>query len=76
MVEITCFKNGSSGNCYLIKNEDTKILLECGIKYNQIVKNLLIYENCYIKDCQACIVTHEHGDHCLDVVKVSEKINV
>jgi len=75
VIEIVSFKNGSSGNSYYVKNEDTKILLECGIKIKEITKKLYLEDKGFIGDCQACVVTHEHGDHCGSIEEVSRQID-
>ena len=40
MIEIKSFASGSSGNLYYVKNENTKILLECGFVKEFIIKKL------------------------------------
>ena len=60
MLNIDCFASGSSGNLYRVDDGRTKILLECGIPYRQIQKHL----GFKIGDIAACLVTHEHKDHC------------
>lgn len=60
MLKIDCFASGSSGNLYQVDDGRTKILLECGIPYRQIQK----YLDFKVGDIEACLVTHEHSDHC------------
>ncbi|MDY2986118.1 MAG: MBL fold metallo-hydrolase [Peptoniphilus sp.] len=57
-MKIEIFASGSSGNCYKVSNEDTALLIECGIPIKEIRKKLN-----YNLDVDACLVTHEHGDH-------------
>lgn len=59
MIEIKVIASGSKGNCYLVKNEDTTLLLECGIPYKKIQEAL----NFNTTSLDACLVTHEHRDH-------------
>lgn len=51
---------GSSGNAYILGNEDEALLIECGVKINEIKKAL---DFDYSK-VVGCIVSHEHQDHC------------
>lgn len=59
-MKIKVLASGSTGNCYLINDGYTSILLECGIPIKDI-KNGLNYK---LSDVSACLITHEHKDHC------------
>lgn len=58
-MEIEVLGTGSSGNCYKVKIGKATLLLECGLPYKFIQKNL----NFKISKIDACLVTHEHMDH-------------
>lgn len=60
MLSIDCFASGSSGNLYRIDDGRTQILLECGIPFKK-VQQLLGFR---VSDIEACLITHEHKDHC------------
>jgi phosphoribosyl 1,2-cyclic phosphodiesterase len=67
-MEIEIIASGSSGNCYKISNEDTTLLIECGIPYKRIQEVL----NFKTTDIDGVLVSHEHGDHskaCKDLIK-------
>lgn len=51
---------GSSGNAYILGNEDEALLIECGVKITDIKKAL----NFDYSKVVGCIVSHEHQDHC------------
>lgn len=51
---------GSSGNAYILGNEDEALLIECGVKINDIKKAL----NFDYSKVVGCIISHEHQDHC------------
>lgn len=53
--------SGSSGNCYLIKTENTGILVDAGISGKQIFERLKGYGMETLPD--AVLITHEHSDH-------------
>jgi phosphoribosyl 1,2-cyclic phosphodiesterase len=60
MIEFTPYASGSRGNCYRITDGRTPLLLECGIPYKKIQKNLKFR----VSEIAGCLVTHEHQDHC------------
>lgn len=62
MIKIECLASGSSGNLYIVENENTKILLECGLDKKIIINKLLKYKY-NIRSFQACLITHLHFDH-------------
>lgn len=67
-MKIEVIASGSSGNCYKISNEDTTLLIECGIPYKKIQEAL----NFKVTDINGVLVSHEHGDHskaCKDLIK-------
>ena len=37
MLKLKVLGSSSKGNCYLLENNDTKILLDCGVDYRKIV---------------------------------------
>ena len=59
MIDVKTIGSGSSGNCYLVDINGTKILLECGLTFKKIQKAL----NYRVSDIDFCLVTHEHIDH-------------
>lgn len=75
MLNFRFYASGSSGNCYLVYNEDTNLLVECGISKEKIKSNLL-KDGLIITDCNACFISHSHEDHSLAVDYVSNYINV
>ena len=54
MAELICFGSGSSGNAYAIKCDNETLLLECGLPYREIIKNL----SYKIDDVAGCLVSH------------------
>lgn len=59
MIEIKALASSSKGNCYWISDGRTPLLLECGINYRNIQKQL----NFQTSNIAGCLVTHEHKDH-------------
>lgn len=67
-MKIEVIASGSSGNCYKISNEDTTLLIECGIPYKKIQEAL----NFKVTDIDGVLVSHEHVDHskaCKNLIK-------
>lgn len=59
MIDIKVIGSGSSGNCYLVNMNGTKLLLECGLAFKTIQRAL----NFKVSDVAGCLITHEHKDH-------------
>lgn len=67
-MKIEVIASGSSGNCYKVSNEDTALLIECGIPYKKIQEAL----NFKTTDIDGVLVSHEHVDHskaCKNLIK-------
>lgn len=58
-MRMTCLGSGSSGNCYLLEAADGVLMLEAGVRFNEVKKALRFK----ISGIVGCIVTHEHKDH-------------
>lgn len=59
MIDIKVLASGSAGNCYLINDGRTQLMLEAGIPFKQMQKA----SGFTITRCAACLITHEHKDH-------------
>ena len=59
---ICSLASGSSGNCFLIRNEDTVLLADAGISAKQTVQDLADL-GLKPRDVDAVLITHEHTDH-------------
>lgn len=51
--------SSSHGNVYIVRDKDTRILLECGVSYKKL-KQLCGFTTA---DLAACLISHEHKDH-------------
>lgn len=58
-MDIKVLASGSKGNCYMVDNGKTPLLLECGIKFKDIQRGL----NFQVAKLAGCLISHEHGDH-------------
>lgn len=66
------FASGSTGNCYLLKTENTNLLVDVGIAGKRIIGGL---ESCAVKPEQidGILVTHEHTDHIKSLRMIAKK---
>lgn len=51
--------SSSAGNAYVADDQETRILLECGISHSKLQK----LSGFSLSEFQACLVSHEHKDH-------------
>lgn len=58
-MELKVISSGSKGNAYILENFDEALLIECGVRFEDIKKAL----NFNLSKVKGCILTHEHGDH-------------
>lgn len=58
-MEFEVLDSGSKGNAYILKGQDSSLLLECGIRWKDILKGL----NYNIKNVDGCLISHSHKDH-------------
>lgn len=69
MITIDSIRNGSSGNLYVVKNNDTKFLLEFGFGINKAIE--LLADDYHLADMQACLISHCHSDHSLGLKDIT-----
>lgn len=51
--------SNSKGNCYILKSNNDSLILECGVKVQEVKKAL----NFNLRNLSGCLVTHQHKDH-------------
>ncbi|MEL7654859.1 MAG: MBL fold metallo-hydrolase [Bacillota bacterium] len=66
------FSSGSSGNCYLIKSENTAVLVDAGISGKKIFEGLAATETSR-EQLAAVLITHEHTDHTKSIKTLLKK---
>lgn len=58
-MKLKVLASGSKGNCYLLQLKYETLILECGIRFREIVEGL----DFNLENVVGCLVTHEHKDH-------------
>ena len=61
-MHITVFASGSSGNCLLVSNGDSNLLIDAGISMRRISAGLT-QAGISWRDIGGVLITHEHSDH-------------
>lgn len=59
MLKIQTIASSSSGNCYVLDNGDSRLMVECGLPWKKVLKEL----NFDTENFSAILLSHEHGDH-------------
>lgn len=80
-MKLISLASSSAGNAYYIElprkdQEPVKLLVECGIKYRELVKKMAM-NGLDISDVHAVLITHGHNDHSearLDLIKRGKKV--
>ena len=67
--------SGSAGNCMVVEQAATRLLLDCGFSIKETITRL---ERLALdaKDITGILVTHEHDDHAKGAFKLAEKLNI
>ena len=58
-MQLKILGTGSSGNCYILENENEALIIELGLSFSKIKQAL----NFDLSKVIGVLVTHEHGDH-------------
>lgn len=66
-MKVTVVGTGSAGNCYILEENGRALLIECGVPFKDIQAAL----GFDLLKVDACIISHEHKDHCKAVNQVA-----
>ena len=72
-VQFCSFASGSSGNCYMVKDDETTILIDAGISGKRIM-TALEETGTPADSVAAILVTHEHIDHVMSLPVMTKRI--
>ncbi|VDG23696.1 MBL fold metallo-hydrolase [Lactiplantibacillus mudanjiangensis] len=59
MIKVTVFGSGSSGNCYLVDDGKSQLMIEAGVAYKKVQQAM----NFNFRKIAGLLISHEHGDH-------------
>lgn len=65
-MDIKVLASGSSGNCYILDDGNSKLMIECGIKFERILR-AMEYD---LSGVCGCLISHSHRDHSLSCREV------
>lgn len=69
----TSLASSSRGNCYVVSDGQTSILLECGIPFRRLKKGL----GFDLSGISGCLISHEHKDHsrcAMDLIRAGVEV--
>ncbi len=62
MMRFISFSSGSCGNCSLLLGPSSAILLDAGVGFRRVKKEME-QAGLHLQDISAVLITHDHGDH-------------
>lgn len=65
-MELKVLGSGSAGNCYVLENDTEILIIECGVRIDDIKKAI----NFNTSKVAGVLISHEHKDHCKSVEQV------
>ena len=75
MLKLYSLASSSKGNCHILTDGTTSIMLDIGITSSKL--NRILYDNnLSIGNIDGCFITHEHSDHCKGVEYVSKFMKI
>lgn len=74
-MKVQVLASGSKGNCTYIESKNTKILIDVGINYLRIKKELDKI-NVDINTLDGVLITHTHSDHISGLASLIKKVNI
>lgn len=74
-MRVCVFASSSSGNCLLISDQNTNILIDAGISMRR-VQNALAQAGLTAEDIGGVLITHEHSDHVKGLSALSKKFSL
>lgn len=67
--------SGSAGNCMVVEQQSTRLLLDCGFGPHEVVKRLQRFD-IEPEQITGILITHEHDDHAKGAFKFAAKYGV
>ena len=74
-MKLSVFASGSSGNCLLLSDHHTHILIDAGISMRRI-QAFLLRAGLSWRDIDGVLITHEHSDHISGLETMTKKTEI
>ena len=74
-MRVHVFASGSSGNCLLLEDRDTKLLIDAGISRRRVAAALSGL-GCTMEEIGGVLITHEHSDHISGLESLVKRRNI
>ena len=74
-MKVEIFASGSSGNCLLVSDSQTRILVDVGITFKKL-QIALLNTDIRAEDIDGVLITHEHSDHVCGLPVLVNKLGV
>lgn len=71
-MQLITLGSGSSGNGYILQNDDEALIIECGMPLKDAAEAL----GGNLKKVVGCLVTHSHGDHAGFIRQYARPFNI
>lgn len=71
-MQLNVIGSGSSGNGYVLQNDDEALIIECGMPLRDATEVL----GGNLKKVVGCLVTHSHGDHAGYIKQYARSFNI
>ncbi|MDT9547667.1 MBL fold metallo-hydrolase [Chlorobium phaeovibrioides] len=68
-MKFSALASGSTGNLYTLEDAETRIIIECGLRY-KVVQRLLPHPPSHYA---ACLITHSHADHSMSATEMQRR---
>ena len=76
-VQFQSLRSSSSGNCLMLRSDNTTVLLDCGIKTQRNCQELLDHYVGRRTRLDGVVISHAHGDHvCYSSLKVLDRCGI
>jgi len=75
MFSFASLGSGSEGNCFLVRTEQTIIMIDCGFNYKETERRLSELDLTF-QNVDRIFITHEHEDHMRAIKMIIKKANI
>jgi phosphoribosyl 1,2-cyclic phosphodiesterase len=74
-MELSVIASGSNGNCYLLEENGTSVLIDAGIGLHETARRMAALGR-NIRQIDGIVLSHAHSDHYLGMGPIARKLNI